>query len=237
MQARGGGRHAAPARAPVLGVLRLLEARAQPQDDAQRRRVLPVAARVPVLRLLVEAAALRLRACTRRTRSERAAAFDRTRTRRRETRTYGHDAVQRERAPDPGAHHGGGGGRVHHDEVLHVHHLHEQEVVQHGVEVVEHPRVRERGDGGAPRPRHHALRAGRRARPQRRQLGRLARPALRHLAEDHAARPAQRVLERTTDVLHVISPHRGGITGRNNILMFPLANNFNTNFISKLCQA
>lgn len=60
----GGGRgHAPPARAPVYGVLRLLEAGPQPQDDAQRRCVLPVAPRVPILRLLVEPAPLRLRAC------------------------------------------------------------------------------------------------------------------------------------------------------------------------------
>lgn len=45
------------------GVARLLEAGAQAQHDAERGRVLPVAAGVAVLGLLVEAAPARLRAC------------------------------------------------------------------------------------------------------------------------------------------------------------------------------
>lgn len=62
LEARGGGRQAAPLAARAHRV-RLLEAGAQPEDDAQRRRVLPVAPRVPVLGLLVEPAPFRLRTC------------------------------------------------------------------------------------------------------------------------------------------------------------------------------
>lgn len=57
--------HAPPAAARAAHrVPALLVAGALAQDDAERGRVLPVAARVPVLRLLVEAAPDRLRACT-----------------------------------------------------------------------------------------------------------------------------------------------------------------------------
>lgn len=56
--------HAPPAAARAAHrVPALLVAGALAQDDAERGRVLPVAARVPVLRLLVEAAPDRLRAC------------------------------------------------------------------------------------------------------------------------------------------------------------------------------
>lgn len=107
--------------------------------------------------------------------------------------TYWHDAIEGEHALYPGAHDVHHGGLVDDDEPRHVHHLHEEEVVDGGVEVVEHARVREAGDGGAARPGQHAA-ARRRARPQRRQLGRRARPSLRRFAEYDTTYAAQSVL-------------------------------------------